>query len=347
MMKKIVALMLVILLGITFLVGCDKKIYITTGLKDNEIFKISGEKCGLGEILLVLMTEKSRYEEELGDDIWQSAAQTAQMTLEDEIKQKVKNQLIELKLIEGFADNQQITIAEEVRNSIKQAATEYMLTLTEEQKKLIGITVEDVENLYTSFYKSEKVYDKLTANIDIEISDEEARVIEVNYIFIATCKLDENNNKIPYTQDELVNVNTKVEEVKELLDKGNDFLNLATQYSDSKNVTRSFARGEMVEAFEKAAFELEVGETSQVVTTNDGYYFIYCVSDYLKDETELKKVEKEDNIRKAAYYETYNPYKAQQTLEYNDKVWNTIKLSNYKDIDTKELYSIYNKYMNP
>ncbi len=345
-MRKIVGLLICIVMCTTLLVGCDEKIYITTGLKNSEIFKISGDECRLSEMLLVLMTEKNRYETELGDGIWQSAAENAELTLEDEIKQKVKNELIELKLIEGFADTQKIELTEEEKKSIKIAATEYMLTLTDEQKELMGVTTADVESLYTSFYKSEKVYNKFTSNVDIEISDEEARVIKVNYIFIATCRLDDQNNKIQYTEEELATANAKKEQVQELIDKGNDFITLANQYSDSKSVSRTFARGEMVEAFEKVAFELQVGQTSQAVETDDGYYFIYCVSDYLKEETELKKIDKEKDILKAEYYKVYNPYKAEQTLEFNDKVWDEIRLSNYTTVDTKELYSIYNKHMN-
>ncbi len=344
-MRKIVILLVSLILCMTFITGCDKKIYITTGLKESEIFKISGEECRLSEILLILMTEKSRYEMELGEGIWQSAAESAGMTLEDEIKQKVKNELIELKLIEAFADKQKVTLTEEEEKKIKMAAAEYMLTLNDEQKKLIGLKVEDVESLYTSFCKSKKVYDKLTLDVDIEISDEEARVIEVNYIFIATCRLDENKNKIPYTEAEMTDTIAKMKKVKELIDAGNDFIALAEQYSDSNIYNRTFARGELVEPLEEIAFELKVGETSPAVMTEDGYYFLYCVSDYLEDETEIKKAEKENDFRKAAYDEVYNPYKAQQTLEFNDKVWDRIKLVNYTDVDTKDLYTIYNKYM--
>lgn len=325
--------------------GCDKKIYITTGLKDSEIFKISGEASRLSEVMLVLMTEKSRYEAELGTDIWNTMAESIGITLEDEIKHNVKNEMTELKIIAQFAKEQGIELSKEETESIKSAATEYFATLNEEQQKLLEVTVEDVQSLYTSFYMADKVYEKLTADAKVEVSDEEARVIEVNYIFVATCRLDENGNKIAFTEDEMKLAEEKLANLQSLLEVGNDFMVLAEQYSDSKSYNRIFARGEMVENFEIAAFNLSVGEISGAVKTDDGYYFIQCVSDYLKNETDAKKIEMENNIRKQAYLDVYEPFKAEQTFEFNDDVWNRIMLADYQVVKTTELYTIYNKWM--
>jgi parvulin-like peptidyl-prolyl isomerase len=60
---------------------------------------------------------------------------------------------------------------------------------------------------------------------------------------------------------------------------GADFAQLATQHSDCPSGRRggdlgSFGRGQMAEAFEKAAFGLAVGATSGVVETPFGYHLI-------------------------------------------------------------------------
>lgn len=343
--NKTLAACLIVVVIVALFSGCDKKIYITTGLKDSEIFKISGEASRLSEVLLVLMTEKSRYESELGKDVWDTLAESAGITLEDEIKHNVKNEMTELKIISQFADKQGIELSKEEIENIKNAATEYMSTLDEEQQKVLGVTLEDVQSLYTSFYKAEKVYDKLTANADVEVSDEQARVIEVNYIFVATCRLDDTGNKIQYTEEELKQAEEKVARLEEALSVGNDFKALAEQYSDNTNYNRIFARGEMVENFEVEAFKLKTGEISDIVKTDDGYYFIQCVSDYLKNETNAKKIEMEDNIRKQAYLDVYEPFKAEQTFEFNDDVWDAVQLIDYQNVITTELYSIYNKWM--
>ncbi len=344
--KKVIALGLCMMMLMLALCACDKKIFITVGLKDSEAFKLSGQPCTMSEMMLVLMTEKSRYESDLGDGIWLSAGSSDSATLEDDIKQKVKNEMVELKTIVAFADKKNIKLSDEEKLNLTAAATEYMSTLSDDVKTALNVSLSDVENLYTSFYKVEKVYDKITQDVVVEISDEEARVIEVNYIFIATCRLDADNNKLPFSENELAAANAKAEKVKELVAKGSDFVSLVKDYSDSTEYERVFSRGQLIEDIEEVAFQLEVGEVSDIITTEDGYYFIKCVDDYLENETAANKAKMEDNIKKTTYEEVYNPFKAEQTLEFNNKIWNALELADYSDIDTLKLYEIYNKHMN-
>jgi len=66
----------------------------------------------------------------------------------------------------------------------------------------------------------------------------------------------------------------------EELEKGADFGKLAKQYSTSPSGKRggdlgSFGRGQMVKPFERAAFALNVGETTkEPVKTQFGYHII-------------------------------------------------------------------------
>jgi foldase protein PrsA len=71
--------------------------------------------------------------------------------------------------------------------------------------------------------------------------------------------------------------------VKEELDQGKDFAELAKEYStDSSNAENGgdlgyFGKGEMAEEFEKTAFALEAGAISEPVKTEFGYHIIKLV----------------------------------------------------------------------
>jgi len=103
------------------------------------------------------------------------------------------------------------------------------------------------------------------------------------------------------------------EEAEEILKKarsGEDFARLAEKYSQGPSKDRGgdlgyFTRGTMVPEFEKAAFNMEVGEISDVVKTQFGYHIIKVedkrtfplpdfeeVKDYIK--TRLLKNKKEE-----------------------------------------------------
>ncbi len=63
------------------------------------------------------------------------------------------------------------------------------------------------------------------------------------------------------------------------LNNGGDFATLARDYSDCPSKTKggdlgSFGHGQMVPAFEEAAFGLPVGGTSGIVETPFGYHLI-------------------------------------------------------------------------
>lgn len=78
----------------------------------------------------------------------------------------------------------------------------------------------------------------------------------------------------------LVEDEATAKKVKEELDNGKDFAELAKEYStDTSNAAAGgdlgyFAKGEMAEEFEKAAFSLGIDEISEPVKTEFGYHII-------------------------------------------------------------------------
>ncbi len=69
-------------------------------------------------------------------------------------------------------------------------------------------------------------------------------------------------------------------ELKRQLDTGADFEALAKKYSDCASSSRGgdlglFRRGEMVPAFDDAAFSLPIDGLSDVVETDFGFHIIY------------------------------------------------------------------------
>jgi parvulin-like peptidyl-prolyl isomerase len=72
----------------------------------------------------------------------------------------------------------------------------------------------------------------------------------------------------------------KIKDVQKQLKNGAEFAELAKKYSDDPGSKERggdlgyFSHGDMVDAFEKAAFALDVGQTSDIVTTDYGYHII-------------------------------------------------------------------------
>ena len=72
---------------------------------------------------------------------------------------------------------------------------------------------------------------------------------------------------------------SEIEALAKEIAEGGDFEQLAAENSDCPSGMRggdlgTFGRGQMVGAFEEAAFGLEVGQTSGIVETDFGYHLI-------------------------------------------------------------------------
>ena len=70
-----------------------------------------------------------------------------------------------------------------------------------------------------------------------------------------------------------------IAEIKGKLDDGGDFAELAEEHSDCPSGSNGgslglFGRGQMVKAFEDAAFALDEDEVSDIVETDFGYHVI-------------------------------------------------------------------------
>jgi parvulin-like peptidyl-prolyl isomerase len=73
---------------------------------------------------------------------------------------------------------------------------------------------------------------------------------------------------------------TKIQSLKDELDAGGDFADLAAKSSDCPSGQQggrlgTFGRGQMVPAFDESAFGLDIGEVSGIVETPFGYHLLY------------------------------------------------------------------------
>lgn len=342
-LKKInISIILIVTLLITgfSLAGCKGKVYLTTGLNKDELLKVSGQAVPMSLGKLILAVEKNSYQEGMKSDIWKTTVDGE--TLEKRLKDTVINQLSELKTMSMLADYKDITLTATEKEKIQDAANEFYKSLTDEEIKSIGITKEDIYTLYEYFTLSEKLYELTTSSVDVEISDEEARVIKVQYCYVRNFYLDENNVEHKLDADGLNAARAKIDEAYSKIINGDDFSLISKEYSDDTIYEYEFGRGEMDENFEREAFLLENGQVSGVIEGEKGFYVIKCISNYEELKTQENKKELLKNYKNKAFTDMYEPYMQKQTFEYN-KDYDSIDINSIV-FDNKQLYEIYAKF---
>jgi len=195
--------------------------------------------------------------------------------------------LIDNKIVEMAADNQNIKVTDEeidaeMKEFIDANGGEESVTYALEQSGLKEADIErDIENYL-------KIVRLLESKVDIT-NEEMKTYFEEN-------KESFNEPEQVEASHILVEDERTAKEVKEKLDRGEDFAQLAKEYStDSSNAESGgelgyFAKGTMVEEFENVAFAMNKGEVSEPVKTEYGFHLIRVT-----DKKEAKEAVFEDH----------------------------------------------------
>lgn len=337
-----------LLLAVLLLTGCgnnlsEQKVIFTTGLSDDQVFRIEKAVCTLTEAKAYLVNMQEDYEGTFGADIWQK--ETDSGTVEDRLKDSVLAKIAQIKAMNLLAKEMEIELDDTDRNKAKEAAKEYYGTLTEADiKAMNNITVEDLTTIYEEHALADKLYEYLIRDINPEISDDEARTITVEQILIKTYKLDASGKKEPFDDAGKIRARRTIDEVKKHLDEGSSFEELIAEYNEADEGTISFGKGDMDQSYEDAAFALGTEEISDIVDSEDGYVIIKCISTFNREETEANKVKIVAERKREVFGEQYDTFVAGLSKQLNEKLWDSVKLVEDENVTTSGLMDIYQKY---
>jgi peptidyl-prolyl cis-trans isomerase C len=164
---------------------------------------------------------------------------------------------------------------------------------------------EQVEMLTNDFLAMQYLQHEIANNIEVTDDDMQLyyktheeefvmpEMVHAGHILIRVAKTDDEEKK--------KRARTEAENILKRIKGGEDFGKLATEFSDDKGSRDKggdlgfFPKGKTVPSFERAAFELKVGDVSDIVETSYGYHIIKV---FEKREAGLKPYEKiKDKVR--------------------------------------------------
>lgn len=347
-LKRMIALCMAAGLGIGALVACSRnegvtRVVFTTGPGKDEIFRIGDEICNKAEIMVYLTNTQNQYENVYGEEIWQTSLDG--VSLEENVKETVLEKAAQIKTMYLLAKEKDIALEDEEKEQVKKAASEYFQSLNETEVELMGVTQETIEELYTEYAMANKVYQYIIQDINPEISDDEARIITVQHILIRTYMKDGSGNRVDFSEEQKKEAYEKISEVRTLATDGEqDFAELASRYSEDVNISYSFGKGDMDEAFEAAAFELETGEISEIVESESGYHIIKCLNTFNREETDNNKLNILEERRGEAFGQEYDKFVEGLARRLNQSLWNEVALIHDKQVTTTDFFAVYEKY---
>lgn len=312
-----------ILAACFLLSGCSNtKIVLTTGLASDELFRIGEVSCRLPEALVYLMNQKGTYESVYGIDMWEHAM--GEETMEEYLKSQVLSELAQVKSMVLLAGQEEILLSETEISQAGEAAAEYFASLSQEEAAILKVDQEALAGMYEDYCLAFKTYRQITEDVSIEISDDEARIIQLQQMFVPEEGL--------------------AGELKRRLEEGEDFGSLAANYSQLSQTTVSVARGDRGGIYEEVAFDLNNDEISDIFAEDGGYYILKCLNTYMEEESEANKLQVAQKQKTERFQNIYTDLMKDTLSEFQEKLWDKVCFSDYEEVKTSSFFEIYKRY---
>lgn len=327
-----------ILICAFLLTGCGTKVVLTTGFGKDDVFIIGDTKCTLPEMKVYLTDIQNQYESVYGDGIWN--AELDGVTLEDNVKDTVLARIAQVKTMYLMAVSEGVALSEEDLELVQSAAEEYYSGLSDEQLEYMGVTQELLVSMYTEYAMADRVYEAVIDEINPEISDDEARTVIVQHIYLATGVTDGAGNFVMYSQEKKADLYNEAMDIKQRAEDGEDFEALAAEYSEEDSFILSFGRGVMDPAIEQEVFNLATNQVSSIVETETGLHIFKCISTLDREQTEANKAVLVEERRQVAFKYEYDTFVAGLVKNLNNELWDSVSLNYDIDINSAffELY---------
>ena len=124
-------------------------------------------------------------------------------------------------------------------------------------------------------------------------------------------------------------------EIEKQLKNEADFMSLAGTYNEASEIETTISRGDVPKEVEKAVFSLGKDELSGKIAVEKGWYFIKCINNYNQELTDANKSVILEKRRNEAFDDVYSECLEGLTSEFNEKVWNEVKVETDKEITTE------------
>lgn len=346
-MKGVWSCLIIVMLTTTCLTACSSEdkvpVYLTTGFDSNEVFVIEDQKCLLPEVMIYLLNTQAKYENVYGDEIWNTMVNG--VTMPENIKENVLSEISQIKAMNILAKQSGTELNEEELVLVQNATNDYYASLSNDMIAKTGITKDILYQMYYEYAMSHKLYDEFIKDISPEISDDEARTITVQHIFIKTYTTDDEGQMVDYSeQAKKIAYDRAVMIHGEATDGEHEFSDLVMQYSDGNLADYSFGLGETEPEFETAAFNLGKDEISDVVQTKYGYHIIKCITTFNREETDLNKIRRAEEAKEQVFSENFDDFAQTLTTYFNDELWDRVTVLDNVDEYTLDFFEVYHNY---
>ena len=345
--------MLAAALGVSGLAGCGNLDGTQT------VATVDGQEVTLGLASYILRTDQAEMEGYYrmlaqsygmdGGEYWSTETEEGR-TYGEDIKDNVMDTIKELYVMQEHAEDYGVSITEEEQAAIDEAAKTFMDSNDEETLEALAVSGDDVKTYMELYTIRQKMRDPMVADVDREVSDEEAAQTRVTFVEVSTegTETDEDGNTVDLTDEEKAE---KMDQAQQILDKveaaedpaSADMDALAKEVDENLSaVERTFSSsGEGDEATDQAikdaVADLEDGQVvPQVVEGEDAYYVVRLDLKFDEEATENEKKLIISDREDEHYDDLLAEWKDAADMEVKNGVWKKVKVTDSQPYELKQ-----------
>jgi foldase protein PrsA len=207
-------------------------------------------------------------------------------------------------------------------------ADELNASISTEDKEKYSIGVQKIQEIMEENLLAQKLYLSVTDGVGEDISEDDVRVANIEYIKVMTHDTDKNGTAIDLSDADEDAAYKKMQGYKKKIDKGFDFLQLARMSSDSADVKASIYKGYsgLSEGVVNAAMDLKKGEISQIIEDDTGFYLIRCSNNYDEDLSAERKNQMAEELKEESFKKAYGEWSKDVEVMLNDEFWSDFNI---------------------
>ncbi|SET63437.1 foldase protein PrsA [[Clostridium] aminophilum] len=286
-----------------------------------------------GQVKMIASSEKNRYEEVYGEGVWAMQTGSGTETFSTVLLNEIHSFMDQIHILGKIAFENGTVLSAGEEDAVALAAEEYYSGLTQDDiAKMDRISLEDVKDLYRDYAVAQKQADTLVSNPDLQVSDSEARVMDV---------------MLAKTGDK-----AKAQKLRDQAKEDPSSFRARAQESGVDVQTVKVGRGMGIEAagdaseeLENAAFSLSTGSVGDVITVGDNSYVLYCVSDYNADETAQWREELFSRRIQSAFRQLYSTSDEKDILSDSSAAYKRLDIAEIDYGKNADFFEIAEKHL--
>ncbi|MBP3728710.1 MAG: hypothetical protein J6H18_00400 [Lachnospiraceae bacterium] len=281
-------------------------------LRANELLAVGDKVCSWSEAQMHILSQHSRYAPVYGEDIWKVSL--AEGDLETYIRDGLLDYLKLLFLADYGAERAGISLSNAEMSAVSRAAASYMQALGEEGRRRTGITEEIALEAFSRYARGQVFYRQTMIDGQIEVSDEEARVISVEIIEI--------ENRVGLG---------KTREIQSELAEGKAATEVIRGIDGVSGRRELVTRGSYPQDWETIVFALKQGQWSPLISGDTVSFLVLSLSPFVVEETARHKAEMEREAREKNLMDRMKALAESSQLIYNPALWDSWNMAQYAD----------------